>query len=322
MAQILVTGGCGYIGSHLVKSLSQSGEKVVVLDNLVAGRKEALLQGETLVVGDITDHSSLTKLFSEYPIDLVIHCAALVNAAESVERAKEYLQVNDQGSHNVWEAAITAGVKHFIYASSAAVYGIPQDQSPLKESSPLSPSNPYGTGKLAGENSLKELVGDRENYAIFRFFNVAGADSTGQLRQNPSSRAIMERLFAVAKGDEPKLTLSGHDYDTPDGTVIRDFIHVEDIVSAVLSTVDYLRSDKPSFTANLGTGIPTSILQLHSLAESVTGKTISIEYRGRNPGDISYSLADIGLIQTILGWKPSRTVTDMLKDGWNAYVKI
>ncbi len=321
MSQILVTGGCGYIGSHIVKLLSENGESVVVFDNLSQGSKSALLQGEELVVGDITDTSAIDALFATHDIEAVIHMAALVNAKESVEQSEIYQKVNDQGSRNVWDAATRAGVKHLLYASSAAVYGTPTTRVPLDESTPLHPESPYGETKLAGETSLKELVVAGGNYLAFRFFNVGGAEEGGRLGQSKGSRAIMQRLFAVASGEDETITISGHDYDTPDGTVVRDFIHVEDIAFAFVLGLEYLRKGKPSSILNLGSGESHTIGEVIKEVGIVTGKNIPLVYGPRVPGDISYSLADISLAQKVLGWEPVHTLRLIVRDGLNSYVK-
>jgi len=319
MAKILVTGGCGYIGSHVVKALSEAGEQVVVFDNLSQGSKQTLLHNEELVVGDITSRDDLKQLFATHDISAVLHLAALVNAAESVEKHEEYKLVNDQGSRNVWELASEAGVKHFLYASSAAVYGIPQDKNPIKEDAPKNPSNPYGATKLAGENSLVEVVGSRGSYLAFRFFNVGGAEEEGRLGQSQESRAIMQRLFAVASGKDDIITISGHDYDTADGTVVRDFIHVEDIAFAFVLGLKYLESGKPSMILNLGSGESHTIGEVIKEVEIATGKTIPLVYGPRMPGDISYSLADPTLASQVLGWEVSNTLRLIVRDGWNSY---
>jgi len=319
MSQILVTGGCGYIGSHIVKLLSEKGEQVVVFDNLSQGSREALLHNEELVVGDITNKEDLKQLFASHDIESVIHLAALVNAKESVEKPQEYKAVNDQGSQSVWEAAVATGVKHLLYASSAAVYGTPQSRDSIMESAPLRPESPYGTTKLAGEISLKELCGDRAGYMIFRFFNVGGAEEEGRLGQSRESHAIMQRLFAVAAGEDDVITISGHDYDTPDGTVVRDFIHVEDIAFAFVLGLDYLRKGKESVTLNLGYGESHTIGEVIKEVEIVTGKKIPLTYGPRIEGDISYSLADITLAQKVLGWEPANTLRLIVRDGWNSY---
>lgn len=318
---ILVTGGCGYIGSHIVKALTDAGEQVVVYDNLSQGSRSALLHGEELVVGDICDHDALRSLFATHDIEAVIHCAALVNAAESVEKAEEYKMVNDQGSRHVWEEAITAGVKIFLYASSAAVYGDPVSTTPIKESAPLTPTNPYGLTKLAGEQSLQKLISPDARYGIFRFFNVGGSEDQGRLAQSQSSRAIVQRLFAVAGGQDKQIIISGHDYNTPDGTVMRDFVHVVDIAHAFVLALKYLRSGKHSFILNLGSGQAHTIGEVIKAVEAVTGKTISLKYGPRIKGDISYSLADIHLVKQLLGWQPGAPLSAIIYDGWRAYVQ-
>ena len=317
---ILVTGGCGYIGSHVVKALSEMGEKVVVYDNLSQGSKSALLYNETLVVGDIKDKKNLRQVFVDHDITCVIHLAALVNAAESVEKKAEYYAVNAEGSENVWLAANSTGVKHILYASSAAVYGMPSDNKPIPESSPVSPTNPYGESKLLGEQSLIKYAGDNCSYLIFRFFNVGGAEKEGRLGQSKESRAIMQRLFASALGEE-KLVLSGHDYDTKDGTVVRDFVHVEDIAFAFVLGLNYLRGGGRSLVLNLGSGETHSIGEVIKEVEVVTGKSIPIVYGDRIKGDIVYSLADITRAIEILGWEPVHTLRLIVQDGWNSYVQ-
>lgn len=317
---ILVTGGCGYIGSHLVKALSECGEQIIVFDNLVAGRQEARLHQEPLVVGDITDSRALKQVFTNYPIESVIHLAALVNAAESVAKRSRYLHVNGDGARFVWEVAANAHVKHCLFASSAAVYGVPASQVAVSESAPLAPTNPYGESKVMGEESLKKIASSSGfSYGIFRFFNVAGAEEVGRLYQNPDNRAILTRLFAQAAGRVDSVTVSGHDYDTSDGTVTRDFIHVEDIVAGHLLALDHLRAGGSSFTLNLGSGRPTSIKELIAIVEEVTGTDLNITYGPRVAGDISYSLADASAARRILGWQAQKSIRQIVEDAWRAY---
>jgi UDP-glucose 4-epimerase len=319
--KILITGGCGYIGSHIVKTLTEIGEKVIVFDNLSHGAKDALLNQETLIVGDITSKSELERVFQDHQIDTVIHLAALVNAAESNKKQAEYTRVNGQGSRNVWEVASKAGVKHFLYASSAAVYGTPTTRLPVQESDPCSPSNPYGVTKLAGETSLKEIVPDDVNYLAFRFFNVGGAEEEGRLGQSKESRAIMQRLFAVVTGEDDIITISGNDYDTQDGTVVRDFVHVDDIALAFTLGINYLRGGGESRILNLGSGEDHTIGEVIKEVEVVSDKPIPIRYGPRIEGDIEYSLADIKQAQKILGWEPVHTLRLIVRDGYNSYVK-
>lgn len=318
---ILVTGGCGYIGSHVVKALSESGEEVIVLDNLSHGSQNNLLNNEKMILGDITDRALLESIYDQYQVDAVIHLAALVNAAESNTLAEAYRNVNEYGSTTVWETAVNAKVKHLLYASSAAVYGTPDGTDPISETHPTRPSNVYGETKLAGEDSLKSILEKATSYGIFRFFNVGGAESEGRLGQSRDSRAIMQRIFAVANNEIDSLMISGYDYDTHDGTVVRDFVHVEDISLAFLLGLNHLRSSKESFTLNLGSGEAHTIGELVKEVEIVTGKKINIKHGPRINGDIEYSLADITNASRLLGWEPTSTLRLIVRDGWNSYLK-
>lgn len=319
-SSILVTGGAGYIGSHIVKLLSESGEKVVVFDNLFQGKKSNLLHQENLIIGDIRDRKSLAQLFAHQSIDTVIHLAALVNAAESNTKKDEYLAVNAIGSQNIWEEGMRADVKHFLYASSAAVYGIPLSRSPISETTPLSPSNPYGETKLFGEQTLWDTVTPPANSLSFRFFNVGGAEKEGRLGQSRTSRAIMQRLFGVANGDIPNIEISGHDYSTPDGTVVRDFVHVEDIAQAFVLGLSYLRHGGKSTVLNLGGGEGHTIGEVITAVKALTKNPIKIIYGSRIVGDIDYSLADITQARKILNWQPTHTFAQIVQDGYHAYV--
>ena len=318
MGHILVTGGCGYIGSHVVKALSLAGEKVVVYDNLSAGNPTNLLYNEELVIGDIRDRDSLSSVFLKHDFEAVLHFAALVNAAESVELAELYEAVNSIGSKNVWELSNEHGIPYALYASSAAVYGTPNSSHPISESHPLKPTSPYGATKLAGEESL---VKNHKHYLAFRFFNVGGAEIEGRLGQSRASNAIMPRLFAAAH-NQTAITISGNDYDTKDGTVIRDFVHVEDIASMFVGGLFHLRSGGKSGIYNLGSGSATSMKELHDLVQQITNSPIPIKYAPRNVGDISYSLADISKAQDELNYTPRHTLADIVRSGYHAYEKL
>ena len=318
---ILVTGGCGYIGSHICKTLSAAGEDVLVVDNLSSGKRRNLLNDEKCEVGDICDLNFLERIFSTHNIECVIHLAALVNAAESGAKASEYRAVNEQGSENIWSVAHKAGVRRYIYASSAAVYGTPQNTEPLSENAPIRPTNPYGETKLAGENSLKKY-GNTSAYCIFRFFNVAGADTSGEIGQSQASRAFMQRVFHAASSGEP-LIISGNDYPTVDGTVARDFVHVSDVAHAVNLALQRLRHE-PLFqmTLNLGSGEAHTLKEVLDVCVNVLHLPVRYAYSTRVPGDISYSRADITAAQSILNWSPIYSIQDMVRDGWRAYAHI
>ncbi len=317
---ILVTGGCGYIGSHVVKTLTQAGEEVVVFDDLSHGQKSALLHDEKLVIGDIRNRDDLSQVFATHKITAIIHLAALINALESLSHPSLYEQVNQVGSQNVWEEGQKAGVGIYLYASSAAVYGAPQSPAPIQENAPLIPSNPYGATKLAGEQSLALATQDRGRYLAFRFFNVGGAEEQGRLGPSLESSSIISRLFCVASGKEPKITINGHDYATADGTVVRDFVHVEDIAQAFVLGLAYLRRGGTSQILNLGSGNSHTLGDVIKEVELVTGQTIPLDYGPRIEGDISYSLADVRLANKLLGWHSVHTLHSIVSDGWNSYV--
>ena len=321
MGKILVTGGAGYIGSHIVRQLSELGEQVVVLDSLLHGEKNSLLHNEELIVGDIRNITDLENAFSQYSFDTVIHMAALVDAAESHEKKEEYWEVNAKGSQNVWETAQKHGVKHFLYASSAAVYGTPQSQTAVKEEGPLSTESPYGESKLEGEISLEKTVGNQGNYLAFRFFNVGGAEEKGRLGQNSESRAIMQQAFKAAAGLIPEIIINGRDFGSVDGTAIRDFVHVEDIAFAFVLGLSYLRKGGESRILNLGSGVDHTVGEVLKEVEVVSGKKLNIKYGSRIKGDIAYSLADIRQAKAVLGWEPVHTLRLIISDGWNSYVQ-
>lgn len=318
MGNILVTGGAGYIGSHIVKNMLSAGHTVVVLDNLVAGKKENIPASVKLIVADITDQEALKNIFSSHRFDAVFHLAALVNAAESVEKRDEYLLVDQEGTRYLVNECISHGVKKFLFSSSAAVYGNKVGREPVAESFPTSPSSPYGEAKLGSE---KIIMGSGLNYGIFRFFNVIGSEEGGNLGSSPGSRAILTRLLSVASGKVKEIEISGNDYGTLDGTVVRDFVHVEDIARAFNLGFNHLSSGKDSFLVNLGSGRTTSMKALKIIVEQITGKSIPVTYGPRNAGDIAYSQADIARAKEILDWEPKEDLTTMVESSWKYYEK-
>lgn len=317
---VLVTGGCGYIGSHIVQTLSEKDFKVVILDDLSHGRRSALLHKEKLFVGNICDSSQLERIFRDNKIEAVFHCAAAINAAESMVKKDHYYVVNADGSRTVFETAGKAGVRHILFASSAAIYGNSETSLPMNENQPPKPNSPYGNSKLIAERYLQEAARIYDfSYCIFRFFNVAGAGSTGKLKPSLSSQSIMQKIFTVAAGKEPILRINGNNYNTLDGTVERDFVHVVDIADAHLLALTYLRKGGGSEIFNLGSGVATSLQKLIKITSRITGKNVPVIYEPRTPGDIVYSLSNSTKAKAILGWSATHTIDEIARDGWNAY---
>ncbi len=301
--RILVTGGAGYIGSHLVHDLVEAGHEVVVLDNLSLGRKENVPSQAELIVGDIHNHEDLEKAFSR-PIDVVFHFAAWKAAGESMINPSKYAQNNICGTLSLIDACVNHQVENFVFSSSAAVYGDPQ-YLPVDEKHPTQPVNYYGYSKLAIEENLdwySKLKGLK--YACLRYFNATGYDLKGRVRgkeKNPAnlSPVVMETIAGIRE----KMQVFGDDYDTPDGTGIRDYIHVNDLASAHILAMEYLLKNKRNLIVNLGTGKGHSVLDVIKAAEKVTGKKVNYEIVDRRPGDPPELVASCDLAYQLLGWK-------------------
>ena len=302
MKKILVTGGTGYIGSHTVVQLLEAGYEVVILDNLsnskisVIDRIEKITNQRPLFIeGDIRDQSLLNKLFSDYRIDAVIHFAGLKAVGESVEEPLKYYENNVAGSITLLEAMKNAKVTKMVFSSSATVYGEPQ-QLPIKEDHPLNPTNPYGETKLAVENLLRDLYRSSPHWKIFilRYFNPVGAHQSGLIGEDPSG--IPNNLFPyiakVAMGELENLKVFGDDYDTKDGTGVRDYIHVNDLADAHLKALEKLSQAKCE-AINLGTGKGYSVLEIVRAFEKLSNCTINLIISGRRKGDISTSYAEV-----------------------------
>jgi UDP-glucose 4-epimerase len=302
--KVLVTGGAGYIGSHMLKALSARGAEVVVFDNLSSGRREAVGSRE-LVIGDINSSADLRTLFSRFSFDAVMHFASLIQVGESMQRPDLYYRTNITGSLNLLDAMHAAGVKRFIFSSSAAVFGEPR-YTPIDEAHPKDPLNPYGFSKLAVERALGDYSSAYGLQSVsLRYFNAAGADPDGELGEchDPETHLI-PLILQAASGRRPAITIFGTDYPTPDGTCIRDYIHVTDLCQAHLLALEFLANNARSAAYNLGNNQGFSVRQIIDTAERVTGKRIPVNVGGRRPGDPAVLVANSGKAVAELGWRP------------------
>ena len=302
--KILVTGGAGYIGSHVVKMLGEKGHDITVYDNLSTGHDWALLYGK-LIRGDLADRGLLEKTVKELRPDAVIHFAASIQVEESVRKPLLYYRNNMANTLNLLESVADSGVKHFIYSSTAAVYGIPE-KIPVDEGAPLVPINPYGASKVMIERVLEDVAHTADfTYVALRYFNVAGADPGGRIGQAyKEATHLITRALKTAKGESEKLLIYGTDYPTPDGTCIRDYIHVEDLAEAHLRALDYLRDEGRSDRMNCGYGHGFSVREVVDTAKKVTGVDFRVEETGRRAGDPPALIADSRLLRDRTGWQP------------------
>jgi UDP-glucose 4-epimerase len=302
--KILVTGGAGYIGSHVVRLLTDAGQAVVVLDNLSTGFSDAVLDAE-LVVGDTGDPDLVSRVLREQGVDTVLHFAAHTIVPESVENPLKYYGNNTCCTRNLLECCSAAGVKHFIFSSTAAVYGIPVGPE-CTEDSPLAPINPYGTSKLMSEMMLRDLgKATAMRHVILRYFNVAGSDPEGRIGQSTEKATLLIKVAAeVAAGKREQLYVFGTDYPTPDGTGVRDYIHVDDLADAHIKALEYLQQGGESTTLNCGYGHGYSVREVIDAVNRVNGKPINVKEEARRAGDPPALIARADKIRQVLGWKP------------------
>jgi UDP-glucose 4-epimerase len=312
--KVLVTGGAGYIGSHVVKALGKDGHDIVVLDNLCSGHEWAVLSG-TLVIGDLRDKQLLFKLMGNFKPDAVIHFAAFIQVEESVREPLKYYQNNVSNTLNLLETMRVHDVKNLVYSSTAAVYGIP-DKVPITESALVNPINPYGATKAMVERVLADLdASSNFRYASLRYFNVAGADVDGQLGQAyKESTHIITRALKTALGEFPKLSVYGTDYPTPDGTCVRDYIHVDDLADAHLKALTHLRESRKSEIMNCGYGRGYSVKEVVAAAKKITGIDFTVENAERRAGDPPELIADNTKIMKLTGWHPKYADLDVIID--------
>ncbi len=301
---ILITGGAGYIGSHVVKQLGEAGRHIVVLDNLSTGFAEAVTHGE-LVVGDVGDRELVSKLLQAHRISAVIHFAAHTIVPESVANPLKYYGNNTCKTRSLLECCAANDVKHFIFSSTAAVYGIPEE-SPASEDSPLAPINPYGTSKLMSEWMLRDLSASTAlRHVILRYFNVAGSDPSGRIGQSTREATLLIKVASeAAVGKRETIRVFGTDYPTPDGTGVRDYIHVEDLADAHIKALDYLERGGTSTILNCGYGHGYSVREVLDTVQKVSGVKLNIREEGRRPGDPPTLIAAADRIKAELGWIP------------------
>ncbi|WP_421695670.1 UDP-glucose 4-epimerase GalE [Aestuariivirga sp.] len=310
--RVLVTGGAGYIGSHTAKLLHGAGVEPIVYDNLSTGNRPAVRWGP-FVQGDILDTAQLTRALINHRPEAVIHFAASAYVGESVEDPSKYYRNNVSGTASLLEACHLAGVDKLIFSSSCAVYGVP-NSLPIRETTVRQPINPYGRTKLIGEHMLEDYAtAYKTRYVALRYFNACGADPDGELGEwhSPETHLIPKALMAAA-GLEPSLRVFGDDYDTADGTCIRDFIHVVDLARAHVMALDHLNRGGASLAVNIGTGTGTSIRDILSAIARVTGRQVPIEMCPRRPGDPPSLFADTALAQQILGFEPRYSDLDTI----------
>ena len=328
---ILVTGGCGYIGSHTCCELLNKGHNVIIIDNLSNSKKEVVnyikeITGRdvTLYIGDVCDKDLLRKIFNENKIDSVIHFAGYKAVGESVKLPLKYYRNNLDSTLSLCEVMSEFDCKNLVFSSSATVYGLPK-KLPIKEDFPLSTTNPYGTTKLMIERILKDLYTSDNTWhiALLRYFNPIGAHSSGLLGEDPNGipNNLMPYIVKVATGELECLSIFGDDYDTKDGTGVRDYIHVVDLALGHIAAIEKINKEPGVYTYNLGTGVGYSVLDLVKTFSKVNNINVNYKIAPRRPGDIAECYADTTKASCELHWHATKTIEDMCKDSYNFAIK-
>ncbi len=304
---VLVTGGAGYIGSHTVWALLDVGESVVVVDDLSSGFRSAVPEAVSFYEGDVGDRGLMAKAFAQNDIDAVIHFAGFTLVSESVSDPLSYYENNTVKSRSLIAAMVEAGVSNMVFSSTAAVYGTPEGSDPVDESCPLNPQSPYGTSKLMTELMLRDCAAAylEFNYTALRYFNVAGCDPAGRAGQSMKNAThLIKVAVEAAMGKRPGISVFGTDYPTPDGTCIRDFIHVTDLANAHVLAIKRMRNGAGPLVANCGYGRGYSVLQVLEMVEKLSGRKLNIDYAPRRAGDIISLMAKPDLAMRELSWVP------------------
>jgi UDP-glucose 4-epimerase len=321
---ILVTGGAGYIGSHVVRDLYQEGFNPIVYDNLSTGNRESVLYGE-FIRGNVNDADLVTETIGKYNIKSVIHFAASIVVEESVSQPLKYYENNSINTFRLVQTCIKNNIENFVFSSTAAVYGIPE-KVPVPETAVMNPINPYGKSKVVTEMLLKDVSAAYPgfHYIALRYFNVAGADAAARIGQDYKKPThLMTLTLRAALGDYPGLKIFGTDYNTPDGTAIRDYIHIDDLSEAHLLALDYLKAEKKSRVFNCGYGTGHSVAEVVKAARQVTGIDFKAVPCDRRAGDAPELVADSRLIQAELGWKPQfNDIHYIIKTAWEWEKKL
>jgi len=312
MSTILITGGAGYIGSHVARQLVERGERIVVLDNLSTGFRDATL-GAELVVGDVGDRALVDRVLSEHRIDTVMHFAAHTVVPESVRDPLKYYGNNTCATRNLLACASKAGVKHFVFSSTAAVYGMPSS-GVADEATATQPINPYGASKLMSEMMLRDLCAATSmRHVILRYFNVAGCDPGGRIGQStPNATLLIKVACEHAVGRRERLAIFGTDYPTPDGTCIRDYIHVDDLADAHIRALTHLRDDGQSLTLNCGYGHGYSVREVLDTVARISGRALNIVEEPRREGDPPMLIARSEQLKKVLDWQPRHDDLDFI----------
>jgi UDP-glucose-4-epimerase GalE len=317
---ILVLGGAGYIGSHAARALRRSGYEVVLYDNLSTGFR-CLAQGFELVEGDIADEARLRPVLAR--VDAVMHFAAHAYVGESVENPRKYFRNNVLGALSLLNSVLDAGIRRFVFSSTCAVYGIPE-RIPITEQTPREPVNPYGTSKLFFESALEAYSRAYGLRSVrLRYFNAAGADESGEIGEiHEPETHLVPLALAAATANGPELQINGSDYPTPDGTCVRDYVHVNDLADAHIRALQHLEKGGDSLAINLGTGRGYSVLEVIQAAESATGRPVRRTIGPRRPGDPPVLVADPAKAQSVLGWTAQRDLVDIVSSAWTWMQKI
>jgi UDP-glucose 4-epimerase len=302
---VLITGGAGYIGSHMVHALAEAGESVVVIDNLSTGFSAFVPGGVPLVVGDAGDESLIESTIAQYDVESIVHFAGSVVVPDSMRDPLGYYRNNTMTTQRLLKAAVKSGVSRFIFSSTAAVYGNP-DQVPVPETAPTRPLSPYGSSKLMTEIMLHDVAAAHGmSYVVLRYFNVAGADPAARIGlATIGATHLLKIAVEAATGQRAKVNVFGTDYPTSDGSCIRDFIHVSDLAQAHRAALSYLRGGGRSVTLNCGYGRGYSVLETIEAVRRVSGRNFAVQYAARRPGDIMTMVADTTRIHAALDWTP------------------